>query len=369
VAPSSFPTGSWVLGSHGSPKGFFGSPRGVGRDEARLPALGVVKSLELDIDWLVLPSGEEGLRQHGDKWAQVCKEAIDACDTTWFGSASGKTPAIAHLRWGKGTYANVRPVRYMPGARSPLAHPEGIDFVIVRENLEDMYSGVEGDLEALAGLGFTNRQTGAPLPPSGGKFAVKVITEANTRRIVDYACRLALQRKKQGYPGRLAVSCKYNVLRETDGLFRRIAREVADGYPELQHEDFIADDFARRIVAEPHRLDVVVLPNLYGDIFSDEASALVGGLGVAPSGCYGDDYAYFESVHGTAPDIAGRHVINPTATLLSAAMMLRHLGLDEDADALEAAIAAVYAEGRALTPDQGGTAHTEEFCEAVRAKL
>lgn len=337
--------------------------------EAVLPALGVVRGLELDIDWVVLPSGEEGTAQHGERWAQVCRDAIDACDTTWFGSASGKTPAIAHLRWGKGTYANVRPVRYMPGARSPLANPEGIDFIIVRENIEDMYVGVEGDLETLQPLGFVHGRTGLPIPDSGGKFAVKVITEANTRRIAEYACRLALQRKATGYPGRLTISSKYNVLRESDGLFRRVAEEVAAGFSDLECESFIADDFARRIVADPHRLDVVVLPNLYGDIFSDEASALVGGLGVAPSGCYGDDYAYFESVHGTAPDIAGLHVINPTATMLSAAMMLRHLGFDDAAAALEAAIAAVYREGRTLTPDQGGRAHSENFCGAVRAKL
>jgi isocitrate/isopropylmalate dehydrogenase len=336
--------------------------------EAVLPALSVVKSLELDIDWLVLPSGEEGLALHGDSWGQVCRDAVDSCETTWFGSSSGKTPVIAHLRWGKGTYANIRPVKYLPGAKSPLAHPEGIDFIIVRENLEDMYSGVEGDLETLAPLGLTNRQTGKPLPASG-KFAIKVITEANTRRIVEYGCRLALQRKAEGHPGRLTVSSKYNVLPGTDGYFRRLASEVAAGYRDLEYENFIADDFARRIVAEPHRLDVVVLPNLYGDIFSDEASALVGGLGVAPSGCYGDDFAYFESVHGSAPDIAGQHVINPTATMLSAAMMLRHLGFEEGASALEQAIAGVYQDGRALTPDQGGAAHTEDFCDAVRARL
>jgi isocitrate/isopropylmalate dehydrogenase len=337
--------------------------------EAVLPALGVVKSLECDIDWLVLPTGEEGQALHGDAWAQVCRDAIDSCDTTWFGSASGKTPAIAYLRWGRNTYANIRPVKYMPGAKSPLAHPEGIDFVIVRENMEDMYSGVEGDLETLQPLSLVNRQTKQPIPASGGKFAVKIITETNTRRIVEYGCRLALQRKAAGYPGRLTVSSKYNVLPGTDGYFRRIAQEVAEGYPELQYENFIADDFARRIVAEPHRLDVVVLPNLYGDIFSDEASALVGGLGVAPSGCYGDDFAYFESVHGSAPDIVGQHVINPTATMLSAAMMLHHLGFAEDGERLQRAIEAVYAEGRSLTRDQGGAASTEDFCAAVRVKL
>jgi isocitrate/isopropylmalate dehydrogenase len=180
---------------------------------------------------------------------------------------------------------------------------------------------------------------------------------------------LALKRKAAGYPGRLTVSSKYNVLPGTDGYFRSLAQEVAAGYPEIEYENFIADDFARRIVADPHRLDVVVLPNLYGDIFSDEASALVGGLGVAASGCYGDEYAYFESVHGTAPDIAGQHVINPTATMLSAAMMLRHLDFEDGAAALEQAIEDVYREGKALTPDQGGSAHSEDFCDAVRTKL
>jgi isocitrate/isopropylmalate dehydrogenase len=258
----------------------------------------------------------------------------------------------------------------MPGVRSPLTHPEGIDFVIVRENFEDLYVGVEGDLEVLKPLGFRGgRQDGTPIPETGGKFAIKIITEAVTRRIVEYGCELAMRRKHQGYPGRVTVSTKHNVLPQTDGLFRDVARDVASRYPELQYENFIVDDFARRLVAEPHRLDVVILPNLYGDILSDEAAALVGGLGVAPSGCYGDDFAYFESVHGSAPDIAGQHMINPTATMLSAAMMLRYIDMPEDADRLEGAIAAVYAEGSVLTRDQGGTASTEQFCDAVRAKL
>jgi isocitrate/isopropylmalate dehydrogenase len=258
----------------------------------------------------------------------------------------------------------------MPGLRSPLAHPEGIDFVIVRENFEDLYVGVEGDLEVLKPLGFRGRrQDGAPIPETGGKFALKIITEVVTRRIMEYGCVLAMRRKQQGYPGRVTVATKHNVLPQTDGLFRDVARDVASQYPELQYENFIVDDFARRLVAEPHRLDVVILPNLYGDILSDEAAALVGGLGVAPSGCYGDDFAYFESVHGSAPDIAGQHVINPTATMLSAAMMLRYIDMAEEADRLEGAIAAVYAEGEVLTRDQGGSASTEQFCDAVRARL
>jgi isocitrate/isopropylmalate dehydrogenase len=337
--------------------------------EAVLPALGVLKSMEMDIEFVELPSGEEGQAKYGSDWAGVCREAIDSCDTTLFGSTSGKTPALGYLRWQKETYANVRPVKYMRGARSPLREPEGIDFLIVRENMEDMYVGVEGDLQTLKPLGLTNRLTRRPIPSEGGTFALKIITEHNTRRIVDYACRLAVKRKAAGRPGRLTVACKYNMLPQTDGLFRRVAAEVAKGYPDLEYEDYIVDDFARQIVASPHDLDVVVLPNLYGDILSDEAAALVGGLGVAPSACFSETFAYFEPVHGTAPDIVGKRIINPTATLLSAAMMLEYLGLQSEASALERAVEAVYADGRSLTPDQGGSATSDEFCEAVRAKL
>jgi isocitrate/isopropylmalate dehydrogenase len=148
-----------------------------------------------------------------------------------------------------------------------------------------------------------------------------------------------------------------------------VVERVGSEFPEVPLEVQIIDDFARRLVAEPHSLDVVVLPNLYGDILSDEAAALVGGLGLAPSGCYGDGYAYFEPAHGTAPDLVGKGSINPTATLLSGAMLLEHLGFVAEAARLEAAVDRVYAEGEALTPDQGGTAGTGAFCEAVLRAL
>jgi isocitrate/isopropylmalate dehydrogenase len=144
---------------------------------------------------------------------------------------------------------------------------------------------------------------------------------------------------------------------------------VVAEYPDLEFEDYLADDFARRLVADPYGLDVVLLPNLYGDILSDEGAATIGGLGVVPSGCYGDDYAYFEPVHGTAPDIVGRATINPTATILSAVMMLEHLGLTNDAARLEAAVDAAIGAGDRLTPDVGGTGHTDDFAAAVRERL
>jgi 3-isopropylmalate dehydrogenase len=332
--------------------------------EAMEPAVGVLRALELDIDFVEFPRGEEWI---AGKTGREVRQAIDNSDSTLFGATSGKTSGIGYLRWGKGTYANVRPVAWHQGYRSPLKNPEGIDFVIVRENLEDLYLGVEVPLSALAPAHLMSRSTGKPLDTSDetARAAVKVITEKNTRRAAEFACQLALRRKQAGGKGKVTCSAKYNMLRETDGLFRRVVEETVAHHPELKYEQYIVDDFARRIVQSPHDLDVVVLPNLYGDILSDAAAGLIGGLGLAPSGCYGDNYAYFEAVHGSAPDIKGQGIINPTATLLSTELMLNYLGFASAASRLGSAIAKVYAQGRTLTPDQGGRATAREFCGAV----
>jgi isocitrate/isopropylmalate dehydrogenase len=241
--------------------------------------------------------------------------------------------------------------------------------VIVRENMEDLYVGIEGDLAALPAE-FTWRATGRPAAEAApGRYAVKLLTEAGTRRVTEFACRLAERRRAEGRPGKVTVGTKHNVLYQSDGFFRQVAESVVAEHPVVTFESFIVDDLARRLVSDPQSFDVILLPNLYGDILSDEASALMGGLGLAPSGCYGDDYAYFESAGGSAPDIAGQNVINPTATLLSAAMMLDYLGFEVVAKRLAAAIEAVYREGTSLTPDQGGTAKTTEFCQAVRRSM
>ncbi len=339
--------------------------------EAVRPTLALIDRLALDIEWVRPPVGEEGMTRHGSLFPDEARRAIDASDATLFGATSGKSaPALFYLRWGKGTYANVRPARWFRGCRSPLLHPEGIDFVIVRENLEDLYVGVEGDLEALRPLGLTSLMAGGPVADMGpGRFALKVITEAGSERVARFAFELARRRRAQGRPGKVTCASKYNMLPRSDGLFRDVAARVAASYPDIAFETFIVDDFARRLVAAPHALDVVVLPNLYGDILSDAAAGVIGGLGLAPSGCYGDTYAYFESAHGSAPDIAGKNVINPTATILSATMMLEYLGFAAAARRLEAAVERVYAAGHALTPDQGGNASTTEFCEVVAREL
>jgi isocitrate/isopropylmalate dehydrogenase len=339
--------------------------------EAVRPTLALLETLALEIEWLRPPVGERGIAEHQNPFPPEAREAIDHSDATLFGATSGKSVgALFYLRWGKQTYANVRPVRFQPGYSSPLAHPDEIDFVIVRENLEDLYMGIEGNLEVLGPLNLvsgTARRPVAELRP--GRFALKVITEAGSRRVARFACELARRRKARGSPGRVTCGTKHNMLWQTDGLFLKVAQETAADYPDVEFEAYIVDDLARRLVAVPHELDVVVLPNLYGDILSDGAAGLIGGLGLAPSGCYGDSYAYFESAHGSAPDIAGQNRINPTATLLSAVMMLEYLGFEDAAKRLDRAITAVYAEGRSLTRDQHGNATTTEFCEAVSSRL
>ena len=339
--------------------------------EAMRPTIALVDRLGVDIAWVRPPVGAQGLAQRGALFPDECRLAIDDSDATLFGATSGPSaPALFYLRWGKQTYANVRPARWMPGYRSPMAHPQGIDFVIVRENLEDLYVGVEGDLETLRPLGLTSPMVrGAVADMGPGQFALKVITEAGAERVIRFAFELARRRKTHGRPGKVTCACKYNMLPRSDGLFRDVAARVAAVYPDIAYETFIVDDFARRLVASPQALDVVVLPNLYGDILSDAAAGVIGGLGLAPSGCYGETYAYFESAHGSAPDIAGKNVINPTATILSATMMIEYLGFAAAALRVESAVARVYAAGEVLTPDQGGTANTTEFCDAVARQL
>jgi isocitrate/isopropylmalate dehydrogenase len=262
-------------------------------------------------------------------------------------------------------------VRWFPGCRSPLARPEGLDLVVVRENLEDLYVGIEGELAALGPLDLVSATARRPLRELGaGRFALKVITEAGSDRVARFAWELARRRgARRGRQGRLACGTKHNMLPRSDGLFRERVERMARGYPDVDLQCLIVDDLAHRLVADPRGFDVIVLPNLYGDLLSDEAAALAGGLGLAPSGCFGDDYAYFEPAHGTAPDLAGRNVINPTATLLSGAMLLDHLGFADAAARLEHAVERVYAEGKSLTPDQGGSASTTELCRAVEDAL
>jgi len=295
-----------------------------------------------------------------------CREA----DAVLFGAAGPATSAVVGwLRWEMDAWAGVRPSKFYPGMRSPLADPAGIDVVVIRENSEGIYPGREGDLaEIKRALPSLRDRFGRGLDRFGdGRFAVKVVTRAGAERVARFACELARKRKALGHAGKVTCVTKSNVLPQTDGLFHRIVEETVGTCSDLVFEHFHVDDAARRMIRFPKTMDVVVCMNQYGDILSDVAGEVAGGLGVAPSANYGDNYrnggwAYFESVHGSAPDIAGQGIANPTGTILSCVLLLEHVGLTA-----EAAVASVYRDGKALTPDQGGTATTKQMAAAVLA--
>jgi len=334
--------------------------------EAVRPTIDLIGNMGLPIEFTYPVVGEEAREQYGHIFPNESRALIDEADTTFFGSTSGSSAAaIIYLRWGKCTFANVRPCTYFPGSKSALACPEGIDFIIVRENLEDLYVRAEGDLQELSNLSVHGETIGKSVADLGkGRFAIKAITEEGSDRVIRFAFELARERRSK-----LTITSKYNMLPKTDGYFLEIGKALAAEYPDVEMNHYIVDDFACRLVSNPQQFDVVVMPNLYGDILSDAAGGLVGGLGMAASGCYGNDYAYFESAHGTAPDIAGKHIINPTANLLSAAMMLSYLEFTNESQRLVDAITAAYKDGSVLTVDQGGSASTSEFCDAVAAKM
>lgn len=338
--------------------------------EVMHPTVEVLRLLVPGIPFVEALSGREALERYNDAFPKETREAIDAADCTLFGSSGGPSrPVLWYLRWGKETYVNVRPVRWYPGYSSPMLHPERIDYVIVRDNLEGMYPPREGDLAELAALPGGSSWWQAPPVQKQGAYAVRIYTEEQMHRMAVAACELASHRQAAGYPGRVTLGAKYSILPRTDGRLREIVRETVRTYASLSYQEFLIDDLARRMIAMPETLDVVVLSNEHGDILADAASGSIGGLGLSPSACCGERYAYFEPVHGSAPDLAGKGIINPTAMLLSGVMMLEYLGYVEQAGRLANAIAQVYREGVWLTCDQGGNASTMGFVEAVYERL
>jgi len=243
-------------------------------------------------------------------------------------------------------FANVRPVRSLPGVKTRFDDVK-IDMVIFRENTEDLYSGLEHEV-------VTDVVT-----------SLKVITRLASLRIANYAFAFARAH------GRKKVTSvhKANIMKLADGLFLRCCREVAQKYPEIEYQELIVDNASMQLVMRPETFDLLLLPNLYGDIVSDLAAGLVGGLGVVPGANMGEKHAVFEAVHGSAPDIVGKGIANPTALMLSAVMMLIHLREQAAAGKLQAAIERVYAEGKHLLPDVGGKANTAEFTSAVVAEI
>ena len=258
--------------------------------------------------------------------------------------AGGARSVNVALRKSLDLYANLRPVKNLPGVKS---HFDNVDVVIVRENTEDLYSGLEHEV----------------VP--GVVESLKIITEKASTKIARFAFEYA---RKNGRKKIHAIH-KANIMKLSDGLFLRSCRAVAEQFKELEYKELIVDNACMQIVIDPEQFDLLLLPNLYGDVMSDLAAGLVGGLGVVPSGNIGDESAIFEAVHGTAPDIAGKGLANPTALLMSAILMLNHLGERSTAGRIELALIKIYREGKHVTKDVGGTAGTQEFTDAVIAAL
>jgi NAD-dependent isocitrate dehydrogenase len=258
----------------------------------------------------------------------------------------GHTSANVALRKALDLFANVRPARTLPGLKGHFSDIK-IDLIIVRENTEDLYAGIEFQ------------------PHPDMAQAVKVITRPGSRRLCKYAFEMArLQGRK-----RVTAVHKANIMKLTDGMFLDEFYKVAQDYPDMQADDVIVDNCCMQLVTRPEQFDVLVTENLYGDIVSDLCAGLVGGLGLAPGANIGESTAVFEAVHGSAPDIAGKGIANPTALLFSALMMLRHLGENEIARRIGKAVLQVAGEGVTLTGDLGGKASTAEYRDAVIAKL
>lgn len=338
--------------------------------EVVVPTVKILEGMNLDIEFVWTETGDEAVARYGTNFPESAKKMLDESDCAIMGSTRNIRGVHGYLRWGKKCFANIRPVKYVPGLISPLEDPEGIDFVIMRENIEGLYPGWEGDIEQLKPLNLKNDMLDIALDTTKkGKFGVKVITEEVTEDICRMACEVAMQRKARGGRGLVTVSSKYNLLTQVDEMFRRIAEETVSQYPELTFNQLIIDNCAQQLVINPQQFDVVIMGNQHGDILADEASALIGGLGLTPNACIGREFAYFGSVHGTAPDIAGKNMINPTAMLLAGAMLLEHIGYEKEATRLETAVYKVYQDGKHLTRDQGGSASTTQFCEAVKSTL
>ena len=241
-------------------------------------------------------------------------------------------------------YVNLRPAKSYPGIPGRY---ENIDLVVVRENTEDLYAGIE-------------HMVGEDAAES-----IKIITRKGSARIVRFAFDYARKHKRK----KVTAVHKANIMKCTDGLFLAVAREIAKEYSDIEFEDRIVDNMCMQLVKKPELYDVMVMPNLYGDILSDLCAGLVGGLGVTPGANLGTDLAVFEPVHGSAPKYAGKNKVNPTATILSAIMMLSHLGEEETAQKIHSALAAVLAEGKNVTYDLGGTATTSEMTAAIIEKM
>jgi isocitrate dehydrogenase (NAD+) len=303
------------------------------------------------IDWEVAELNSDLILKTGQSLPQSVVDSIERTGVALKGPVTtpiggGYTSVNVGLRKRLDLYANVRPVHSLPGVASRF-QDVNIDMVIFRENTEDLYSGLEHEVV------------------KDVVTSLKVITRTASTRIAEYAFKFTAQTNRK----KVTAIHKANIMKLADGLFLRCCREVASRYPEIEYKEMIVDNASMQLVMRPEQFDVLLLPNLYGDIVSDLAAGLVGGLGMVPGANMGEKQAVFEAVHGSAPDIAGRGVANPTAMMLSAVLMLQHLRELESAKRLQNAVEKIYAGKKNITPDVGGSASTTQFTDAVIAAM
>ena len=311
--------------------------------------ISVLRATGFEAEWETFVVGAEALSRFGDPLPENLIDSIKRNKIALKGPVAtpigtGFVSSNVRLRKALDLYANLRPIKSLTGVPSRY---ENIDLIVVRENTEDLYSGLEHEV----------------VP--GVVESLKIITDKASRRIAKFAFEYA---RREGRKKITAVH-KANIMKLSDGLFLRCFREVAEDYPEITADDLIVDNTCMQLVINPTQFDMLLLENLYGDIVSDLCAGLIGGLGVAPGANIGEEIAVFEAVHGAAPNIAGRGIANPTALLLSAVLMLKHLNERERALRIQAALEKVLAEGKVLTRDLGGQATTLDFTEAIIRSL
>lgn len=324
----------------------------------------VIAGMGILIQWDVVDAGEEALAKHGTPLPNHVLESIKRNKVALKGPittpiGTGFRSINVALRKELNLFACLRPCRTFQGLRSRF---DNVDLVIVRENTEDLYAGVEypnSSTEAQQIIGWSK---GKIYPDAN--ISIKPISKTGTRKIAQFAFDYAVKAKRK----KVTAITKANIMKFTDGLFFEVCREVAKDYPQLEYEERLIDNMCMQLVLRPELYDVLLLPNLYGDIISDLAAGLIGGLGVAPGANIGDDSVLFEAVHGSAPKYKGMNKANPTALLLSAKMMLDHLGETAAAIKLEKAIGLVIAEGQHTTYDLGGNAGTKEMGQRILEK-
>ena len=312
-------------------------------------AIRIIENTGVKIDWETINAGSQAFEKYNE---YIPKELIGSIERTGVAIKGPITTPIGGgfasinvtLRKKFDLYANYRPIKNLPSL--PTRYPS-VDLVIVRENTEGAYSGIEHEV----------------VP--GVVESLKIITEKGSTRISKFAFEFARREKRK----RVHAIHKANVMKMSDGLFLRCCRNVAKEYPEITYGEHLVDNTCMQLVMNPYQYDVLVMENLYGDILSDLCSAFVGGLGLVPGANLGEHCAIFEAVHGSAPDIAGKGLANPTAVLQSGILMLRHLNEIEAAEKIQAAMEKTYKEKQHITRDVGGTASTGEFADAVIANM